>query len=194
MHPKTWLPTKRPILNALAAIGNTLIVIAFVIAICVALTLLKSPPPALTIPCSAEFDALVAAPYKRHTFDCSDKAEAYARILDAAGCTPLVFIVEPTPDATELHAVRSGPWKLRLENTLRHEDIYRRWKNPDAPIPETLYNLRTDPGEQKCVRRNHRDIVDRLRQLAQQAREDLGDSRTKTTGRNVRPIGKTTRE
>ncbi len=90
----------------------------------------------------------------------------------------------------ELHAVRSGPWKLRLQNTLRNEDIYRRWKDHSARIPEALYNLRTDPGEQKTVLRDHRDIAERLRGLAQKAREDLGDSRTKTKGKNVRPIGK----
>jgi len=93
-----------------------------------------------------------------------------------------------------LHAVRSGKWKLKLDTELRDEDIYRFFNNPDTKIPEALYNLRTDPGEQKTLVKDHRDIVKRLRALAQQAREDLGDSRTGVAGKNVRPIGKARRK
>ena len=90
-----------------------------------------------------------------------------------------------------LNAVRSGPWKLKFETTLRDEDIYRRIRHPDTKIPEALYNLRTDPGEQKSVLRDHPDIAERLRALAQKAREDLGDAHTGVVGKNLRPIGKT---
>ncbi|MEA3364391.1 MAG: sulfatase-like hydrolase/transferase, partial [Candidatus Hydrogenedentes bacterium] len=89
----------------------------------------------------------------------------------------------------ELHAVRSGKWKLRLETTLRDEDIYRRIPNRDTPLPEVLYNLEVDPGEQKSVRKDHPDIVKRLHELAEKARQDLGDARTGVIGKNVRPIG-----
>ncbi len=92
--------------------------------------------------------------------------------------------------ANELHAVRSGPWKLRLETTLRDEDLYRRIPNLDTPLPEALYNLDIDPGEQKSVHKDHPDIVQRLRQLAEAARNDLGDARTGVTGKNTRPIGR----
>ncbi|MBN2308015.1 MAG: sulfatase [Candidatus Hydrogenedentes bacterium] len=91
--------------------------------------------------------------------------------------------------AHELHAVRSGPWKLRFETTLHNEDIYRRFKQKDAPIPEALYNLRVDPGEQRCVRKDHPDVVKRLRALGEQARCDLGDSLTGAVGASIRPIG-----
>lgn len=89
----------------------------------------------------------------------------------------------------ELHAVRSGNWKLRLETTLRDEDIYRRIPNRETPMPEALYNLEVDPGEQKSVRKDHPDIVKRLHEFAEAARQDLGDARTGVTGQNVRPIG-----
>ncbi|MFO7973487.1 MAG: sulfatase [Candidatus Hydrogenedentota bacterium] len=89
----------------------------------------------------------------------------------------------------ELHAVRSGNWKLRLETTLRDEDIYRRIPNRDTPLPEALYNLDVDPGEQKSVRKDHPDVVKRLHKLVDKARQDLGDARTGVTGKNVRPIG-----
>ena len=54
-----------------------------------------------------------------------------------------------------LQAVRSGFWKLRLATTLQDEDCYRKYPVPDAPIPEALYNLDTDPGEQKSVFKDH---------------------------------------
>jgi len=121
------------------------------------------------------------------------------RIIDGKDIYPLM---SAQPDArspyeafyyyscNELHAVRSGPWKLRLENTLRNEDTYQRFKKPDAPIPEALYNLHTDPGEQKSVIKDHPDVAERLHGLIEKARDDLGDSRTGAEGKNVRPIGK----
>lgn len=90
---------------------------------------------------------------------------------------------------TRPHAVPRGNWKLRLETTLRDEDIYRRIPNRETPMPEALYNLEADPGEQKPVRKDHPDIVKRLDGLAEKARLDLGDARTGVTGKNVRPTG-----
>jgi arylsulfatase A-like enzyme len=91
--------------------------------------------------------------------------------------------------ADELHAVRSGPWKLKLKTSLRNEDIYRPYFRKDVAIPEALYNLAVDPGEQKSVLKHHRDVADRLRGLADAAREDLGDSLTGKQGKNTRPVG-----
>ena len=94
----------------------------------------------------------------------------------------------------ELQAVRCGNWKFKFETTLRHEDIYqRKFSNPEATIPEALYNLYTDPGEQKSVLKDHPDIVARLRALAQEIREDLGDAAQGVEGKNVRPIGRVSR-
>jgi len=90
----------------------------------------------------------------------------------------------------ELHAVRSGPWKLKVETTLRGEDIYRAaLRRDDVKIPPALYNLRTDIGEQKNVYDDHKDVVERLTALLEKAREDLGDSLTGRVGKGVRPVG-----
>jgi arylsulfatase A-like enzyme len=89
-----------------------------------------------------------------------------------------------------LQAVRSGPWKLKLETRLVDEDMSRPDIPEDLKSPETLYNLSTDIGEQKSVLKDHPDVVERLRALAQEAREDLGDALTGTKGRNIRPPGK----
>jgi arylsulfatase A-like enzyme len=95
-----------------------------------------------------------------------------------------------------LHAIRSGRWKFKLETTLQDETEYGRYENPGAKIPEALYDLETDVGEQKNLLADgknalpeHKAVADRLRQLAVAAREDLGDHRLGIKGKGVRPIG-----
>lgn len=90
----------------------------------------------------------------------------------------------------QLHAVRSGPWKLKLETTLRGEDIYRpEFAHDEVKIPPALYNLDLDLGEQKNVIKAHPDIVARLMAYAERAREELGDVFTGRIGSQVRPAG-----
>jgi arylsulfatase A-like enzyme len=120
------------------------------------------------------------------------------RIIDGRNILPLM---EGKPDAKSPHeaffycadgrimAVRSGKWKLRFPSTLQDELHYGKVSVPDAEMPQALYNLFNDPGEQKNVADDHKDIVERLTKLAQAAREDLGDENTKTKGKNVRPLG-----
>jgi arylsulfatase A-like enzyme len=88
-----------------------------------------------------------------------------------------------------LNAVRSGTWKLKLQTTLQEETEYGKSDNPNTPIEPKLYNLNVDPGEQKSVLKDHPDVVKRLNELADRARQDLGDERTGTAGKNVRPVG-----
>jgi arylsulfatase A-like enzyme len=89
----------------------------------------------------------------------------------------------------ELHAVRSGPWKLRAKNNLFNEDIYRKNAPQDVPMPAALYNLRDDPGEQKSLINDHPDVVNRLEGYLAAARADLGDSLTGAKPTNARPPG-----
>ena len=122
------------------------------------------------------------------------------RIIDGHDISPLLF---GKPGAkspyqaffyyqqNRLNAVRSGIWKLKFRTTLSDENTFERWQNPNTPIPEALYDLFQDPGEQKSVLKDHPDIVARLRAFADADRDDLGDDRQKKVGRNVRPIGHT---
>jgi arylsulfatase A-like enzyme len=90
-----------------------------------------------------------------------------------------------------LHAVRSGRWKLKVPTTLGEEYAgYANLANPEAEIPRALYDLEADPGEQKSVLADHPDVVKRLQAMIESAREDLGDSRRKLIGKNVRPVGR----
>jgi len=79
----------------------------------------------------------------------------------------------------ELHAVRSGQWKMVV-------------KEPYKPHYEKskLFNLDEDIGETKDVAAKHPDIVERLFKLAQKARQDLGDKATGVIGENCRPLGR----
>jgi arylsulfatase len=53
-----------------------------------------------------------------------------------------------------------------------------------------LYNLDADPGETTDVLPANAEVLTRLQQLAEKAREDLGDSAARRTGANVRPPGR----
>ena len=57
-------------------------------------------------------------------------------------------------------------------------------------MPLALYDLVADVGETTDVAALHPDVVARLQALAEQARDDLGDSLTQRTGRGVREPGR----
>jgi arylsulfatase A len=84
-------------------------------------------------------------------------------------------------DYEELNAVRSGKWKLHLHP-------HPRFADPGMKGP-LLYDLESDPGERRDVAAAHPDVVKRLMQYAERAREDLGDGRLRKVGRNVRTVG-----
>jgi arylsulfatase A-like enzyme len=90
----------------------------------------------------------------------------------------------------ELHAVRSGPWKLRAQNHLLNDNIYQRGASKEVVVPEALYHLRRDPGEQKSVLADHPQIVKRLEQYLSAARADLGDALTGAAPTNAREVGR----
>jgi arylsulfatase A-like enzyme len=116
----------------------------------------------------------------------------------------------------ELHAVRSGDWKLHLPHRylevagapgrggkpsnwdkLTPESLSRSGIDGIAsrhgyrvePIGLVLYNLEDDPGETRDVAARHPEIVERLSRIAEKSREDLGDSLVGRPGRGVRRPG-----
>jgi arylsulfatase A-like enzyme len=118
---------------------------------------------------------------------------------------------------TELHAVRSGPWKLHFPHpyltvaaepgrdgkpsnwaNLKPDDITRSGVEGIASrhgyrvekLPLSLYNLADDPAEQRNVAGQHPEVVARLSALAEVMRADLGDSLTGRTATHSRPAGK----
>ncbi|MCE9566700.1 MAG: sulfatase [Planctomycetes bacterium] len=118
---------------------------------------------------------------------------------------------------SELHAVRSGKWKLHVPHEYltvngppgkdgkpaNHEKM-----KPDAieesgirgiasrhgykveKIALSLFDLTTDPGESKNVAADHPDIVKQLTTLADEFRRDLGDPLTGVKGTGFRAPGR----
>ena len=83
----------------------------------------------------------------------------------------------------QLQAVRSERWKLYLPL----EDRIVSTSQAAAPAPLELYDLETDIAEQYEVSGDHADVVDRLLDLAEDARADLGDEDRQ--GADQRPAG-----
>ena len=118
---------------------------------------------------------------------------------------------------TELHAIRSGDWKLHFPHPYLEvhgepgkdgkpanfanikaeslakfglEGIASRHGYKVLHTGLELYNLKDDIGESKNVAEKHPDVVHRLQALADKAREDLGDALKGMKGKNTRPPGR----
>ncbi len=95
---------------------------------------------------------------------------------------------------SELHAVRSGRWKLHLPHPYQSLDGAGNDGSPGRyvrkEIPLSLFDLEKDAGETTNVADRNPAVVKRLLEHAERARDDLGDSLTKRAGRNVRPAGR----
>ncbi|MEZ6045101.1 MAG: hypothetical protein R3C11_05875 [Planctomycetaceae bacterium] len=94
----------------------------------------------------------------------------------------------------ELHAVRSGPWKLHFPHTYRHVVEPGQVGLPGKqtyPMTEmALYNLEDDISESRNVLDQHPEVVAKLLKYANAAREDLGDKLQNVTGKNLREPGR----
>ncbi|MGC1274392.1 MAG: sulfatase [Planctomycetaceae bacterium] len=96
----------------------------------------------------------------------------------------------------ELQAVRSGKWKLHFPHSYRSLDGKPGGTGgtPSNYVTKrtdlALYDLATDVGETTNVSGEHPEIVSRLTQLADDMRDDLGDSATKQQGAGRRPAGR----
>jgi arylsulfatase len=92
----------------------------------------------------------------------------------------------------QLQAVRSGDWKLHVPHEHRHQGPVsgsdgRPFGETTQKIGLSLFNLRTDPSEKINLAEQHPDIVRRLLTIMEMGREELGDTLTKTIGKEVRP-------
>jgi arylsulfatase A len=95
---------------------------------------------------------------------------------------------------TELHAVRSGKWKLHLPHPYQALEAAGADGVPGTymkrEIDLSLFDLERDPSESTNVAGANPNVVRSLMVFVERAREDLGDSLTKRVGKNVRPPGR----
>jgi arylsulfatase A-like enzyme len=86
----------------------------------------------------------------------------------------------------DLHAVRSGPWKMFVQQRPPR-------RQPGKPAPEpfatdqrpVLYNLDEDISETKDVAAQHPEVIQRLMQYVREARTDLGDGQQTGSGQRA---------
>jgi arylsulfatase A len=97
-------------------------------------------------------------------------------------------------EGAELNAVRSGNWKLHLPHPYQSLEFAGRDGIPGSYVRKeielSLFDLEKDPAESTNVSAANPEIVKRLMEYVERAREDLGDSLTKRVGKNVRPAGR----
>lgn len=96
-----------------------------------------------------------------------------------------------------LQAVRHGDWKLVFPHPGRtYEGLQPGIDGMPGEVIEFydheggLYDLRRDPGERYDVSDSHPEIVEKLKQIANEAREDLGDDLYEMPGKNRREPGR----
>lgn len=97
----------------------------------------------------------------------------------------------------ELHAIRSGKWKLHFPHRYRTMDgkepgkdgIPGKYDNSVTTSLE-LYNLETDISESHNLADEYPEVVERLTQLADRERQELGDALTDITGKGNREPGR----
>jgi arylsulfatase len=93
-------------------------------------------------------------------------------------------------------ATANGSWKLQLPHTYRtlagrpggHGGFPSKYEERKLTRPE-LYDLASDIGETTDLAARRPEVVERLLNIAESARAELGDSLTQRTGRGVRPAG-----
>ena len=97
----------------------------------------------------------------------------------------------------ELHAVRSGDWKLYFPRSYRSlngrpggvDGIPVKY-DQNVVSENELYNLKSDPKELNNVLNDYPDIVSKLEKIGEEARYDLGDNLTNVKGVGTREVGK----
>jgi arylsulfatase A-like enzyme len=146
--------------------------------------------PAMTIDLLPTLAGLAGAPLPARPIDGRDIRPL---LLDERGASAphdaLYFYY-----GTALHAIRSGRWKLHLPHPYQALEHAGEGGSPGKYIRKeielSLFDLEADIGETTNVAAENPDVVKRLLEYAERAREDLGDSLTARTGANVRAAGR----
>jgi arylsulfatase A len=144
--------------------------------------------PAMTIDLLPTFARLAGAPMPPLPIDGRDIWPLITNRRAAAPHDALYFYW-----GTELHAIRSGKWKLHLPHPYQsleapgHDGMPGKYVRLQLEL--SLFDLERDPQEATNVAARNPSVVSRLMDLAERARDDLGDSLTKRAGKNVRPPG-----
>ena len=150
--------------------------------------------PAMTIDILPTVAKLIGADLPKHKIDGKDIFPLLQCATDADIVHDAYFHYYGT---NELQAVRTRTWKLILPHSYRTMDGQApgkdgtpgKYKQVKIDSVE-LYRVSSDPGETKNVASTNPKVVLDLLELAEKAREDLGDSLKKKVGKGVREPGR----
>lgn len=97
----------------------------------------------------------------------------------------------------DLEAIRNSDFKLIFEHSGRTYEAFPPENDgkpgrviENNPVQPALYDLRRDPGERYDVSELYPEVVEELKKIADEARDDLGDRLTNNPGKSRRPIGR----
>lgn len=149
--------------------------------------------PAMTIDILPTIARLVGASLPAHPIDGKDIWPLVTGGKEARSPHDALFFYYHN---NQLQAVRAGDWKLYAPHEYRTlagrpggtNGIPAKYEH--RKIGYELYNLAKDRAEQHEVSARHPEQVARLKDLLDRARQDMGDSLTKTPGRNRREPGR----
>lgn len=146
--------------------------------------------PAMTIDLLPTLAKLAGAPLPKNKIDGLDISPLLLQPTEAKSPHEALFFYW----GRELQAVRSGKWKLHFPHSYRSLTGKPGMDGKSGGYTQeqiglALFDLDQDIGEKTNVAEQHPDVVTRLKALAEQAREDLGDSATKQEGKGVRAPG-----
>ncbi len=150
--------------------------------------------PAMTIDILPTVAKLVGAELPKHKIDGLDIWPLLSGNPKAKNPHDAYFFYY---EDNQLQSVMSGNWKLQLPHTYRTLAGQPGGRD-GTPAPyqqrklesSELYDLESDISEATNLAGQQPDTVKRLEALAEQAREELGDSLTKRTGSGVREPGR----
>jgi arylsulfatase A-like enzyme len=145
--------------------------------------------PAMTIDLLPTLANLIKAPLPKHKLDGLDIWPLLTNQRGARSPHEVYYFYW----GKELHALRSGQWKLHLPHPYQSLEFADNDGKPGKYVRKelelSLFDLAQDPGEMTNVAARQPAVVQRLLNYAEQARADLGDALTKREGSGVRPAG-----
>ena len=145
--------------------------------------------PAMTIDLLPTFGSLAGAAPSERVIDGRDIWPLLTNPRDAHSPHDAFYFYW----GSELHAVRSGKWKLHVPHPYQSLEHAGRDGMPGVYVtkhlPLSLFDLEKDPAESANLADQNPDVVATLQKFVDRAREDLGDSLTGRAGKNVRPAG-----
>ncbi len=95
-----------------------------------------------------------------------------------------------------LEGIRKNEWKLMFDHKSQTYEGFAPGNDGKAgkvamvDVPFALYDLRRDPGERYDVKDSYPEVVEELKKIVSEARQDLGDGLLNIQGSGVREPGK----